>query len=254
MKRFLPILSWIVALAFVTTLAPALAESDLMRFQPYTDVDLNVFEKAAYSCTYDEWGFTAEISPAANSIEYNYNDPDYSSISDNCTVSVDIKVVYGAGTATLVPRLIFQRKGTEAYFDSRMDKVYIKVGENRYRADLTGVSRSTDSKNYSATESVVEPLTQTGILVLRDIATSTEKVSVCLNGVDVYRLTDTDKGLLSDFYTNCEKAGIFEQSSLSALPDHYHIVTLFNENSEGIEEDVSMAEEVEGEEAEDNAD
>ena len=130
---------------------PALADDNLQRFQPYTNVDLSVFEEAGYKCDYDQWAFTAELNPTKNKISWTWKDPSFDSLSDDCSITMDIKVVYGAGNATLVPRFIIYRSGMNAYFDSRMDEIFIKNGENRYRIDATGVSRSSDSKYYSAT-------------------------------------------------------------------------------------------------------
>ena len=230
-------ISLILSLFLVLACLPAsYAESDLMRFQPYTNVDLSVFEAAGYNCSYDQWSFTAELSPSTNKISWKAQDPDYSYISDDCSISVDVKVVYGAGSATLVPRFIIYRSGTNAYFDSRMDEVYIKNGENRYRIDVTGVSRSTDSKNYSATESTVEPFYLSGSIMLADLAKSNESISVCINRIDEYTLTDADKTIIKDFYETCEKAGIFGQEFINSRIDNAHIITLFNEGSVGTEE------------------
>ena len=217
-------------------LSVSYAESDLMRFQPYTKVDLSVFEAAGYNCRYDQWGFTAELNPSTDKISWTAQDPEYSYVSDDCSITVDVKVVYGAGAATLVPRFIIYRSGTNAFLDSRMDEVYIKNGENRYRIDVTGVTRSTDSKYYTATESVVEPFYLSGCIMLADIANSSEEVSVCINKIDEYTLSDADKTTIKNFYETCKSAGIFDQEFINTRMDHTHIITLFNEGSVGEEE------------------
>lgn len=233
MKKALSIL---LLLSLALAAIPALADENLQRFQPYTNVDLSVFDSAGFSCNYDKWGFTAELSPASNMITWKAVDPDYSSFYDDCSITMDIKVVYAAGSATLVPRFIIHRSGVNAYFDSRMDEIFIKNGENRYRIDATGVSRSTDSKSYTATESVVEPFYLSGCIMLADLANSSDDISVCINRVDEYTLTDADKSIIKNFYDTCEKAGIFNQDFINSRIDNAHIITLFNEGSVGTEE------------------
>ena len=151
-------------------------------------------------------------------------------------------MIYAAGEATLIPRLIFYRQGWGTYFDNRMDEVLIKNGENRYRINVSGVSRYTDSKNYSATEQTVEPMCFVGYLMLKDIATGSSAVSIRFNSKTAYTFTQEEKEAFAAFYNSCVKAGIYNQEYLLTNTDNYHIITLFNEGSEGTEEKTSIEE------------
>ena len=210
----------------------------MKRFQPYTDVDISSLENDGFTCVYDEMNFTAELSPQISKISWGTG----GYTGDTYSITFDIKVIYAAGKATLVPRLILYRKGWDTYFDNRMDEVFIKNGENRYRIDVSGVSRYTDSKNYSATEQVVEPMRLTGYIMLKDIVNGNNTVSIRFNSKTAHQLTQEEKQALVDFYTSCEKAGIFNQEYLLTYTDNYHIITLFNEGSEGTEENIPIEE------------
>ncbi len=235
MKR---IIALVIALASLTTIVSAFADENMQRFQPYTDVDISVLESEGFTCSYDEMDFTAELSPKTPTITWGEG----GTYGDTYKITFDIKVIYAAGEAIFVPRLIFYRQGWDTYFDNRMDEVLIKNGENRYRIDVSGVSRYADSKSYSATEQAVEPMGVTGLIMLKDIADGSDPVSIRINSSRVYEFTQEDKAAFADFCNGCEKAGVFDQEYLLADTDHYHIITLFNAGSEGTEDNTSMEE------------
>lgn len=221
-----------LCIAVLLTSMSALAETaDIKRFAPYTNVDLNVFIDKGYSCYYDDFEFMAEISPVNNTITYGTD--------DTYTIKMDIKVIYSAGSCTLVPRLIFTRKGMQTYIDSSMSDVYIKNGENRYIIDVSGCSRSSSSKSYTATDSSVEPMYVGGLIMLQDIAEYPQAISVKMGSfAESHTLTAEQQQQLKAFYEDCKAAGIFDQDFLLRTDD-YTIKTLFNENDLNAKEDVT---------------
>lgn len=236
------IASLILAVALVLCSMSAFADANMQKFQPYTSVDISSLESDGFTCVYDDMHFMAEFHPKTSKISWKIVDPNLSSFTDEYSITFDIKVIYSAGKATLVPRLILYRSGVYTYLDNRMDEVFIKNGENRYRIDVSGVSRSTNSKTYSATESVVEPMRISGLIMLKDIATSDTPITIRFNSLEesVHELTAEDRAAFVSFYNSCEKAGIFNQEYLVSYTDDYHILTLFNAGSEGTEEETPI--------------
>ena len=58
------LVSLVLLAAMLLTCSFAMAATnDIARFADYTDVDLNVFISKGYSCDYDDFEFSAEISP-----------------------------------------------------------------------------------------------------------------------------------------------------------------------------------------------
>lgn len=228
------IVSLVLLVAMLVSGVSAIAEtSDIKRFANYTDVDLNVFINKGYSCYYDDFEFMAEISPDSK-IEVTTGS---GSMVDTYTIKLDIKVLYSAGSCVLIPRMIFTRQGFDTYCDDRMSDVYIKNGENRYIVDVSGCSRSSSSKNYTATDSSVEPMYVGGLIMLKDLAEYPQTITVKMGSyADNFTLTAKDQKLLKDFYNDCLEAGIFNQSFLTQTDD-YSIRTLFNENSVDATED-----------------
>ena len=225
--------------------------SDLDRFQPYTKVDLSVFDAAGWDCAIDEWEFTAEVTPTKQIAEVGGE----SSYDDTYTISMDLKIVYSAGACQVVPRLIFKRSGMMAYFDDRMTDVYIRTGENRYNVDTTGCSRSSSSKNSTATDTSVEVIYQNGISVLEDLAYTTFPIQAKIGDLSsTMELTSGDQEAIKEFYETCKEAGIFEQPYLSLFEDDYRAITIFNEGSPEIEEAVMDETEMEEGEQEEGQD
>ncbi len=230
------IISVILLLTMVFSCMTAMAAtSDIARFKDYTDVNLDVFINKGYNCYYDDFEFMAEISPAKK-IEVTTGSGSY---ADTYTIKLDIKVIYSAGSCVLVPRMIFTRKGFDTYCDDRMTDVYIKNGENRYIVDVSGCSRSSSSKNYTATDSSVEPMYVGGLVMLEDLAKYPKDITVKMGSyADTITLTAADKQLLKEFYNDCLEAGIFDQSFL-IQSDDYSIRTLFNANTVTAAEDAA---------------
>lgn len=218
-------LAWILLAVLLCSSTGALADiNDITRFQPYTKVDLSVFINKGYDCYYDDFEFMAEIDPAGGDIVYSARDDEY-------TISMDIKILYNAGTCTLIPRMIFKRSGQKTYFDDRMSKVYIKNGNNRYIIDVANCSRSTNSKSYIGTDSSVEPIYSAGIIMLQDLATAPKNVVVKMGSyTDVFTLKAVDLLLIKSFFEDCKAAGIFEQPNMGQADD-YLIKTMHNENA-----------------------
>ena len=225
----------VLVAAMVLGCVSALAEEDVFaRFQPYTNVDLSVFKSAGYTSYYDEFKFNAELSPASNSIGGTVA----SLYKEIYTIKLDLKLIYSAGTCYVVPRMIFQRSGSHTYYDGSMSTVYIKNAENRYEVDVSGCSRSSNSKSGIALDSSVEPIRAAGYVMLTDLANSTgNSIMVSFNGSEYpYEFTKDDKEVIASFYNDCVKAGVFEQESLYSYSDDYSIITLFNEGSTGTED------------------
>ena len=207
--------------------------SDLERFQPYTEVDLSIFDDAGWTCTVDEWNFTAEVEPVKQ-IKKIEGDGSY---KDSYSIKMDLKLVYSTGTCQVVPRLIFERSGMLTYFDDRMTNVYIRNGENRYRIDTRGCSRSSSAKTSTATDTSVEAMSLTGIPILEDLANSKYPIQVKIGDfASTIDLTESDQDAIKEFYDTCEKAGIFDQLYLQIIEDDYEAITIFNEDSPDLEE------------------
>jgi len=231
------LISTILCFAILLTSMSALAETaDIKRFAPYTNVDLNIFIDKGYSCGYNDFEFTAEISPANSDIEYKKS---IGGLETTYTIAMDIKVIYSAGKCTLVPRLVFTRSGYKPYADDRMTDVYIKNGENRYIVDVSDCSRRSSSKDYTATDRSVEPMFVGGLVMLQDIAEYPQTVTVKMGSYsDAFTLTAEQQQQLKAFYEDCKAAGIFEQDFLLCTDD-YSIKTLFNNNGLDAQEDVT---------------
>lgn len=226
------IVSLLLAMVLVMTSAAALADmSDLDRFAPYTSVDMEVFKKAGWECSFDNFKFNAEIYPKTQTIEFAADDGSKISVATTYQIRMDLKVIYSAGTCVVIPRFIFKRSGSKPYYDDRMTDVYIVNGENRYNVDVSGCSRSSSSKYYTATDSSVEPMYLGGMLMLQDLAEYPQGVFVKMGSyTDEICLENTDLAAIKTFYETCKEAGVFEQSYLQNHQDDYSIITLFNEN------------------------
>ncbi len=226
----------VLVLAMVLGCTAALAEEDVFaRFQPYTNVDLSVFKNAGYTSYYDQFKFSAELYPSSDTIEGTVGSSYY---DETYTISVDLKLIYSAGTCYVIPRMIFKRSGYIPYYDGSMTVVYIKNAENRYEVDVSGCSRSSSSKSNTATDSSVEPIRAAGYVMLADLANSTgNRIVVSFNSSYYpYELSESDKEVIASFYNTCVEAGVFEQEGLYSYSDDYSIITLFNEGSTGTED------------------
>lgn len=200
--------------------------TEMKKFQPYTDVKIDVLKKYGFTTkNYDDFAFTAEFKPSIDTISHA---DDY----DTYTIQMDIKVVCSGNSCTLVPRLIFTRKGTHTYYDNHMETVYIRCGENRYKVDVSGCSRYSKSEKYggTATDSSVEILCYNGIEMLKDIANSDDEIHVKFDyyGGNDITLSAENKKALTNFYNACLEAGIYSQEALFAMQDDYSVITLFN--------------------------
>ncbi len=90
----------VLVLAMVLGCTAALAEEDVFaRFQPYTNVDLSVFKNAGYTSYYDQFKFSAELYPSSDTIEGTVGSSYY---DETYTISVDLKLIYSAGTCYVV--------------------------------------------------------------------------------------------------------------------------------------------------------
>ena len=209
------LVSLVLLAAMLLTCSFAMAATnDIARFADYTDVDLNVFISKGYSCYYDDFEFSAELSPQNSEIKYEKDDDAY-------TITMDIKVLYSSGHCTLVPRLIFRREGQKTYFDDRMSDVYIRNGGNRYIIDTSGCYRSTSSKYYTATDSSVEPMYNGGLVMLEDLALHPMDIEVKMGSYcHQFYLTAEQKQAIKAFYEDCKEAGVFDQAFLLTSDDY----------------------------------
>ena len=231
----------VLCLVMVLGCTVARAEDVFSKFQPCTTVDLSVFKDAGYTSSYDEYAFTAELYPRTSKISQEVAHRISDSTKTTCTVNFDLKLVYVGGNCFVTPRMIFSRSGMYVYACDRMTDIYIKNGENRYLVDVSGCSRSSSSKSYTATDTSVEPMHRKGTTMLADLAHSTYAIDVSFDGDSscTMTLTEDDKKAISDFYDTCLKAGVFDQDTLYSFEDDYSILTLFNPGSEGTEDVVT---------------
>lgn len=222
------LLSLCLAMLLLLAAVPALADN-YDYIQPYSTVDLNVFKDAGYKLTYVEMEFVAELTnpkeitaTIASSSKYL---PD-----DTYTIKMDLRMVWNGSTCTWVPRLILKANGYKTYAYGALKEVFIKVGENRYVINASGASRSTDNKNYTASESSVEPFGPVGLEALRYIANTDKEVKVAFDNRGTFTLTSADIAALKSFLDLCEKAGVFEQPAFLLNVDDYSTLTKFNKD------------------------
>lgn len=222
------LLSLCLAMLMLLAAVPALAD-DYDYIQPYSTVELSVFKDAGYKLTYVEMEYVAELTnpkeiKATVSSGSKYLDDDV------YTIKMDLRMVWNGSECVWVPRLIFKAQGYKTYAYGTLDKVYIKAGENRYVVDANNVSRSTDSKNYTASESAVEPFGPVGLEALRYIANTNKQVKVAFDNRGTFTLSSADIAALKNFLDLCEKAGVFEQPAFLVNPDNYSTLTKFNKD------------------------
>ena len=111
-----------------------------------------------------------------------------------------------------------------------MENIYIRIGENRYKVDVSDCSRSSSNK---ATDTAVEVLRDVGVMMLKDIVNSDDEIHVNFDVSQFWdfsdiTLTSEDRETLKNFYNACEEAGVFDQEALYATQDDYYIITRFN--------------------------
>lgn len=206
----------------------AQADETMQKFQPYTTVKMDVLEKYGFTTSnYDDFAFTAELSPENHTISHTED----SLFEDTFSITMDLKVVYSETGTIVAPRLIFERSGRYTYSASKMKNIYIRIGENRYKVDVSDCSRS--SGTSKATDSAVEVLRDVGVLLLKDIANSDDEIHANFDVSQFWEfsditLTSEDKEMLKNFYNACEEAGVFEQEALYTTQDDYYIITRFN--------------------------
>lgn len=219
------LLSLCLAMLLLLAAVPALAD-DYDYIQPYSTVDLNVFKDAGYTLTYVEMEYVAELTSPKEikaTIDAIWNDDVY-------TIKMDLRMVWNGSECVWIPRLIFKAQGYKTYAYGTLDKVFIKVGENRYVVDAGNVSRSTDAKNYNAAESSVEPFGPVGLEALRYIANTNKQVKVSFDNRGTFTLSSADITALKNFLDLCEKAGVFEQPAFLLNLDNYSTLTKFNKD------------------------
>ena len=204
----------------------AQADGTMQKFQPYTTVKMDVLEKYGFTTSsYDDFAFTAELSPENHSISYTVD-----LYKDTFSIIMDLKVVYSETGTIVAPRLIFQKSGSVTYSSSKMENIYIRIGENRYKVDVSDCSRSSSNK---ATDTAVEVLRDVGVMMLKDIVNSDDEIHVNFDVSQFWdfsdiTLTSEDRETLKNFYNACEEAGVFDQEALYATQDDYYIITRFN--------------------------
>lgn len=222
------LLSLCLAMLLLLTAVPALAD-DYDYIQPYSTVDLSVFKNAGYKLTYVEMEYVAELTNRAEITATVASGSKYLP-DDNYTIKMDLRMVWNGTTCTWVPRLIFKAQGYKTYAYGSLEEVFIKVGENRYVINASGASRSTDSKNYTASESSVEPFGPVGLEALRYIANTDKQVKVAFDNRGTFTLSSADITALKNFLELCEKAGVFEQPAFQISTDDYSTLTKFNKD------------------------
>ncbi|MBQ7849187.1 MAG: hypothetical protein IJ343_05640 [Clostridia bacterium] len=222
------LLSLCLAMLLLLAAVPALADN-YDYIQPYSTVDLSVFKNAGYKLTYLEMEYVAELTNPMEIKATVASGSKYLS-DDNYTIQMDLRMVWNGSTCVWVPRLIFKSQGYKTYAYGALEKVFIKVGENRYVVNASGASRSTDSKNYTASESSVEPIGATGLEALRYIANTDKEVKVAFDNRGTVTLKAADVTKLKNFLTLCENAGVFEQPGFYVSTDDYSTLTKFNKD------------------------
>ena len=225
---FVLILSNVSAYAEENSTVVEYTADDIRRFQPYTDVDLEVLINAGYKCTsYDDFEFKAFIQPPVHTINYKGSITRYK-------IDMEIIIIPDKAGVLVSPRFIFSRAGLGPYYEGQLKKIFIKNGENRYSVDAAGCLRTVDSSGYSAKDLLVAPLNLVGICMLRDISLYpqdqiTFKMGSDMDVTELFYSNATVINAFKNFYNTCEEAGIFNQEYLLTHSDRYSIITLHNE-------------------------
>ena len=219
-----------LCLLFSLLVPAALADNLYEDTAPYSSADLTGFKNAGYKSYYDSMRFIAELTGPSTISKTLYDN--YGSLPDGTyTLQPNLRMTWNGTQCTWIPRLLIGSSGYYTYSDDAMNILYIKVGQNRYSVDISGVSRSTKSKEYNATESGVIPFGPDGLAVLKYICSATETVSLRINtSRQIFTLSSGDITILKNFLSACEAAGIFNQPGFLSYDDTFGAITLFNQN------------------------
>ena len=208
-------------------------------FASHTSVNCKAFADAGFQCNFDDMEYTAEISPAEKYIDssyvkdgkYNIEDGKKTPSSYSTTVALDLKMICVGGKCVLYPRINVRCWFGTRFGQKTIEKMYIKVGENRYVATLPNVTTYTERSNYGSyeTDYATLALGADDIDILRQIATGKYQSKIRLgNGEGRMELTDKDVRDIKSFLDVCDRAGVFEQALFKAEAARFSAITLFN--------------------------
>lgn len=228
MKKINTLLALCLALVLMAAAMPAVADdTDYQHFAPYSAIDVNIFKEAGFSCYFDNMEFVAELDAPAT-IEYK------DSSSNSYTISFDLRMQWNSykASATWIPRMYLYTTGSGVRWDSTLNTVYIKAGENRYMIAVDGVYRYDSSSSWTSSESVTERIGQNALAMLEYIATTSHPVEVRFNTRAAFTLTDEHIAALRSFLDTCKKAGVFAQPEVYLHDDslRFRTITLFNQD------------------------
>ena len=219
---------------------------NIRRFQPYTNVDLEVLINAGFKCKYDDFSFSAWVtSPYETIIQL---DPSGTPNKiDEYKISFAIKLSYNAGKCNVFPCLEFSRKGEEIDSENLMDTVFFKIDENRYIIDVTGsycTFYAWDGEKTINQDHFIMPLLNSGSVLLEDIATTSSDIIIRIDSNNIegeaVKFNESNKRIFKYFYEKCNKAGIFDQEVIQLDKDRVFIKTYHNDSSKKISEDVYL--------------
>ena len=205
-------------------------------FSSHTSVDCSVFENAGYRCNFDDMEFNATIIPGEEYIDssylikgkYKYDDLGNKEIGDNA-IGFKLKMVNIKGKAVIVPEFCVSKRFIKQ-FGISIEKVYIKIGENRYVVQLSGINTFTEENGFFAYETDESSV----LLGAKDIGIFYEMVKdgynskIRLGGTGIMELTEKDISAIRDFLNVCERAGVFNQPELAEIENRFSVITKFN--------------------------
>ncbi len=203
----------------------------------HTTLNLDAFAEAEYICNYDRMEYTAIIRPEDEYLDscyldnnkYNYKDGKKCPPVNHPTVSLDVRMVPINGQLVCYPRICIKCI-FPAIIYSTINRLLIRIGENRYVATLSDVSTFTQSDSWKTeTDIATLILGYDDINILCEIADGKYQSEICMGlkqGEMI--LTDKDTADVRSFLDICKRAGVFEQPEFKKLPNAFSVITKFN--------------------------
>ena len=204
-------------------------------FSSHTSVDCSVFENAGYKCRFDEMEFNATITPKEEYVDSSYlfnGEYEYdkygNKVVQDVAIGFKLNMVNTNGKAVIFPSLHVRKKIVKCS-EKTIDRVYVKIGDNRYVAQLSGVNTRIDDR-YFAYETDVGAV----LLGMKDIDVFYEIVKdgcnskVRIGETRIMELTEKDISAIRDFLSVCERAGVFNQPEFAEIGNRFSVITKFN--------------------------
>ncbi len=219
MKKFVALV--LMAMFLVSSAMAA----DVSAYEKHATIDLTPFKTAAYSGSFDNMKFSAEIYADNCTIKSAAT----GTLTEEFTLKFDIKMVYSGGSAQFYPRMLLNSTLWTYFY---LNEIYVKVGENRYCIGIAP-DRSSYTGRYSNSyyENEVIVMGPSAMKMLEDIATANKPVSIKYYGnysSDAFTLTSAQVAGIKAFYEDCKKSGMLDQPSFLVSTDDCRMVTNFN--------------------------